>query len=65
MHGRVADNTLFPDLFPAGFKLRLHKAGHTAAVLQDTGHRRKNQLQRNEADINGRKIQLIRDLFMA
>ena len=64
VHCRVPDNALLANLLPAGFKLGLYQTGHIAAVLQNVGHRRQDQLQGNKAHVDGCKIQLVRDLLM-
>ena len=63
MHLRVADNTLFPHLFPSCLELRLDEARHLAALPQQAIQRREDQLQRDEAHVDGGKIQLLRYLL--
>ena len=64
MHSRIPDNALLPYFFFSGLELGLYQTGYLTAVLQDACHRRQDQLQRDEADIDRSKVQFVRNLLM-
>ena len=56
-------HALFPNQFPAGFKLGLDETNSFAALFQQPIQDRQHQLKRNKGNINRSKIQQLRYLF--
>ena len=56
-------HALFPNQFPAGFKLGLDETNSFAALFQQPIQDRQHQLERNKGNINRSKIQQLRYLF--
>ena len=63
VHGRVPNNALLANLFPAGLELWLNQTGNFAALSQKTVKGRENQLEGNKGDVDRCKIQFIRNLL--
>ena len=64
MHGGIAHDALFADLFPSCLELRLDEADGVAVRIQKPRERGQNELERDERHVHRCEIQLIGDLLM-
>ena len=64
MHGGIAHDALFADLFPSCLELRLDEADSVAVRLQKPRERGQNELERDERHVHRCEIQLIGDLLV-
>ena len=61
--GPLPDHALFPDLFPAGLKLRFNEAYHLAVRLHKGLHRPQDLGKGDKRYVNGDELDLVRDLL--
>ena len=63
MNRRIPHNPLFPDFLPSGLKLGLDQAHHIPLRFHKRLHRPQNLRKRNKGNVNGNKLDPLRNLL--